>query len=86
MIQVQIEYESNQFKELDINWINMICNNIFNDNNHINADITIILSNDDRLYKLKKEYFNKDLLTDVISFNLEEDGKPIEGEVYISLE
>ena len=86
MIQVQVECESNQFKELDINWINMICNNIFNDNNHINADITIILSNDDKLYKLKKKYFNKDLLTDVISFNLEEDGNSIEGEVYISLD
>ena len=86
MIQVQVEYELNKVKELDTNWINMICNNIFNDNNHIDANITIILSDDDRLYKLKKEYFNKDLLTDVISFNLEENGEPIEGEVYISFD
>jgi len=86
MIQVQLEYELNKIKELDTNWINMICNNIFNDNNHIDANITIILSDDDRLCKLKKEYFNKDLLTDVISFNLEEKGEPIEGEVYISFD
>ena len=86
MIQVQLEYELNKVKELDTNWVNMICNNIFNDNNHIDANITIILSDDDRLCKLKKEYFNKDLLTDVISFNLEENGEPIEGEVYISFD
>ena len=86
MIQVKLEFDSNVLKEVDTNWINIICTNIFNDNNHINANITIILSNDDRLYELKKKYFNKDLLTDVISFNLEEDGDPIEGEVYISLE
>ena len=86
MIQVQVECESNKIEKLDINWINMICNNIFNDNNHLTADITIILSNDERLCKLKQEYFNKDLLTDVVSFNLEEDGQPIEGEVYISLD
>ena len=35
---------------------------------------------------MKKEYFNKDVLTDTSSFNLEEEGDPIEGEIYISLE
>ena len=39
-----------------------------------------------KLVKLKKEYFQQDLLTDVIAFNLEEDGDPVEGEIYISLE
>lgn len=86
MIQVKLEFDSNVVKEVDTNWINLICTFIFNDNNHINANITIILSNDDRLYELKKKYFNEDLLTDVISFNLEEDGDPVEGEIYISLE
>ena len=34
---------------------------------------------------LKKQYFNEDVYTDVISFNLEEPGDPIDGEIYISL-
>ena len=35
---------------------------------------------------MKKEYFGEDVFTDTISFNLEEENNPIEGEVYISLE
>ena len=34
---------------------------------------------------MKNQYFQQNLLTDVITFNLEEDGDPIEGEIYISL-
>ena len=59
---------------------------ILNDNKHDEASITIIFSNDLKLSKLKKEYFGKDVFTDTISFNLEEKGDSIEGEVYISLD
>ena len=38
-----------------------------------------------KLLKLKKQYFQIDVLTDIITFNLEENGDPIEGEIYISL-
>ena len=34
---------------------------------------------------MKNQYFQQNILTDVITFNLEEDGDPIEGEIYISL-
>ena len=37
---------------------------------------------DNALRLMKKEYFNQDLYTDVIAFNIEED--PFEGEIYIS--
>ena len=56
------------------------------DSNQDEASITFIFSNDDKLRKLKKEYFGEDVFTDTISFNLEEESDPIEGEVYISLE
>ena len=55
------------------------------DKNQTTATISIILSNDEKLLQLKKQYFQQDLLTDVITFNLEESGDPIEGEIYISL-
>ena len=48
------------------------------------GDIIFIISDDDKLRKMKNTFFNKDFLTDVIAFNLEEDGDPIEGEIYIS--
>ena len=40
------------------------------------------MTDDDTLRLMKKEYFNQDLYTDVIAFNIDDD--PFEGEIYIS--
>ena len=86
MIDVQVEYDNVEKPNIDENWVSSICENIFLDRKVNEAFITIIFSNDYKLRKLKKEYFGEDVFTDTISFNLEEEGDPIEGEVYISLE
>ena len=86
MITVRLEYDNVHKPDIDGNWIRSICGKIMKDNNQPEAKITIIFSKDSQLRKLKKEYFDKDVLTDTISFNLEEEGDPIEGEIYISLE
>jgi probable rRNA maturation factor len=57
-----------------------------NNHNFKKSDITIIFGNDSLLTKLKKEFFQKDQLTDVIAFRLNDYELPeIEGEIYISL-
>ena len=86
MITVRLEYDNVGKPDIDENWIQRICENILKDNNQPEAVVMIIFSNDSKLRKLKKEYFDKDVLTDTISFNLEDEGDPIEGEIYISLE
>ena len=86
MIKVQLEYDHVEKPALDDKWIQSVCETILHDNKHDEASITIIFSNDLKLSKLKKEYFGKDVFTDTISFNLEEKGDSIEGEVYISLD
>ena len=86
MIAIQLEYDNTKKPDIDENWVRSICENIFVDNKENEASITFIFSNDDKLRKLKKEYFGEDVFTDTISFNLEEESDPIEGEVYISLE
>ena len=86
MITVQLEYDNVEKPDIDENWIQRICENILKDNNQPEAVVMIIFSNDSKLRKLKKEYFDTDVLTDTISFNLEDEGDPIEGEIYISLE
>ena len=85
MISVQLVYHTKGTANLDDGWLNSTCNNILNDINHDAATISIILSNDAKLLQLKKQYFQQEVLTDVITFNLEEDGDPIDGEIYISL-
>jgi len=86
MIKVQLEYDLDEKVDIDAEGLKTICQNIFHKKTHTQGNITVILTNDEQLLKLKKEYFQQDLLTDVIAFNLEEDGDPVEGEIYISLE
>lgn len=86
MISLDIEYHQVAKIAIKSNWIKDVCEKIMNDNGHDIANITIIFTNDITLRKLKKQYFKQDLYTDTITFNLEEDGGNIEGEVYISLD
>ena len=86
MITVRLEYDNTEKPDINENWVRSVCENILMDSNHDEASITFIFSNDDKLRELKKEYFGEDVFTDTISFNLEEESEPIEGEVYISLE
>ena len=86
MITVQLEYDDAEKLDIDENWVRSVCENIIMDSKENEASITIIFSNDNRLRNLKNIYFGEDVFTDTISFNLEEEGDPIEGEVYISLE
>ena len=86
MITVKLAYDDVEKPKIDKDWIRSVCENILIDNNHNEGSITFIFSNDYKLRNLKKEYFDEDVFTDTISFNLEEKNDPIEGEVYISLE
>ena len=50
------------------------------------ADILVILTTDKILIDLKKEFFNKEHLTDVIAFRINEyEEEKVEGEIYISI-
>ena len=64
---------------------NLIENLVFK-HNIVDAHISIILSNKILLNKLKKDYFNLNQFTDVIAFNLEGEGEPLDGEIYISID
>ncbi len=50
------------------------------------SSLSVVLSNKKYLNMLKKKYFDDDQYTDVIAFNLEDDGEQIEGEIYISID
>jgi len=59
---------------------------IFSFKNVLEYDISLIFVSDEFLSDLKREYFQKNHLTDVIAFRLNEYDKSfVEGEVYISL-
>ena len=59
---------------------------IFSFKNVLEYDISLIFVSDEFLSDLKREYFQKNHFTDVISFRLNDYDKSfVEGEVYISL-
>ena len=80
MITVEIH---NEFDiQLNKSSIQSLLENILLDNKQNAGSINIIMTDDDTLRLMKKEYFNQDLYTDVIAFNIDDD--PFEGEIYIS--
>ena len=80
MITVEIH---NEFDiQLNKSSIQSLLENILLDNKQNTGSINIIMTDDDTLRLMKKEYFNQDLYTDVIAFNI--DDNPFEGEIYIS--
>ena len=80
MISVDLHNKSNI--ELNQESIRGLLELVLSDNRHQSADINIIITDDDSLRLMKKEYFNQDVYTDIIAFNIDED--PFEGELYIS--
>ena len=50
------------------------------------GEINYIFCDDEYLHKLNVEYLQHDTLTDVITFPYSKSGKPIEGDVFISID
>lgn len=60
---------------------------VFASEGHANVSVLIILTDNAKVRQLGKDFLGHDYDTDVITFDLsEEDGKAIEGEIYIAVE
>jgi len=70
--------------ELSVNsdTVGDLSNLVLNYHGHESGKINIIVTDDDSLRKMKKEFFNENVFTDVIAFNIEDN--PFEAEIYIS--
>ena len=64
----------------------IISNVISNESKYAKISISIIIVNDEYLRNLKIKYFNMDIFTDIITFNLSDDDKDLDAEIYISWE
>lgn len=50
-----------------------------------NGEVNLVFIDDRRMTQLNREYRKRSGTTDVLSFNLSDNGEPLQGEIYISL-
>ena len=86
MIDINISTDCKLSLSYNSNNINKLSKKILNSENFTDGNISIVLSNREYLSKLKKDYFNIDVYTDVIAFNLEDKNDCLDGEIYISID
>ena len=79
---IEINLYNNSILSIDSDSIQNLSKLVLNDHGYLSGKINIIITDDESLRKMKLEFFNEDVFTDVIAFNLEQD--PFEGEIYIS--
>ena len=85
MISVTIHNDFNDKLKINKDAICKLSTEVFKRENCNNSQIDIILTDKKFLNSLKKKYFNMDVFTDVMAFNLGDD-KNIDGEIYISID
>ena len=85
MITLQIINDFDNSIKLSNNLIETIISDIIHrESKYTKINMSIIIVNDEYLRNLKIKYFNMDILTDVITFNLSDKDEELEGEIYIS--
>ena len=85
MISVTIHNDFDDKLKINKDAICKLSTEVFKREKINNSQIDIILTDKKFLNSLKKKYFNMDVFTDVMAFNLGDD-KNIDGEIYISID
>ena len=84
MIEINISEDYDPLPKFYSERIKSCINTILIDHKMENGFIHFVIVNDDLLRKMKKKYFNMDVFSDVMTFNLEDESEDLDGEIYIS--
>ena len=74
---------TNDNYQYDTKSVKDLCTIVLKDSSYDAISLNVIFSDDSNLNRLKLEYFNEDVLTDVLAFPIQNDTK-LEAEIYIS--
>ena len=74
------------FRVRDQSGIRVIISRVLKKEKTILESLNIIFCTDDQLLKINQDWLGHDFFTDIISFNLSPSGKPVNGEIYISID
>ncbi len=84
MIRINSENDIDYDLKFSHDTLEKICESVLINEGCKDGEVTFVFTNDEFLRCLKNKFFNQDVYTDVITFNLEEKGEPLDGEIYIS--
>ena len=65
--------------------LKIYCKEVLNYKGYKSYSISLIFISQEELKKMKNQYFQQDLYTDVIAFNLNDKGEDLDGELYLSI-
>ena len=85
MNEVSIFYDHSTPSIIENN-LKSLCREVLVSEGFEKYSLSIIFVDDEKLKQMKKKYFNQDLYTDVIAFDLSENEEELDGEIYISFD
>mgnify|MGYP001341460004 FL=1 len=62
------------------------CKEVLNYKGYKSYSVSLIFVNEEELKEMKNTYFQQNLYTDVIAFNLNNENEDLDGELYLSIE
>jgi rRNA maturation RNase YbeY len=84
-VKVNFHYDIENFRIRESRQVKNIINRIISDAGKKGVKVDVIITGDEKLYEINKEFLGHDYYTDIITFDYNE-GRAISGEIYISAE
>jgi len=84
-LKINFHYDIRKFRLRDSKLTKKIIGRIVSDAGMRGGVADIIITSDDKVYEINKEFLGHDYYTDIITFNYN-NGKTVNGEIYISAE
>ena len=85
MIEINIA-KNNSDNVINSKNLKTYCKEVLNYKGYKSYSVSLIFINEEELKEMKNTYFQQNLYTDVIAFNLNNENEDLEGELYLSIE
>ncbi len=84
-MKINFHYDIRKFRLRDSKLTKKIISRIVSDAGMRGGAADVIITSDDKLYEINREFLGRDYYTDIITFDYN-NGKTVNGEIYISAE
>ena len=82
-MKIGFHYDIEKFRLRDSRILKKVAGRIVSDAGMKVGQVDVVISDDEKLYEINREFLGHDYLTDIITFNYK-NGNTVNGEIYIS--